>query len=352
MPVSLPTSAQDRLLVVAPHPDDETIAAGRLIQSALSAGADVQVLFATDGDNNPWPQRWHERRWRIDAAARARWGMRRRAEAHAALARLGVDARAATARFLGWPDQGLTAMLMDDAGAVDALRERIMAYAPSHIALPVLGDAHPDHSALRVMLELALLQADMRCVRLGYRVHGTPSTQALAVPADAASEARKREAMEAYTSQLTLSRRRLVAMSERAEVFEAERHAPTVQGNPASIAIPFSCPRARMLPRELLLVLITRNGVLRFRHVLPRAATRARIVLVDAQGHRLEAESRAGTLLLDLPAFARPVLAAWAKCERGHPRTVVYDRECWRAAPPTEVAAVTAAPAAIGPRQA
>ena len=54
MPVSLPSSAQDRLLVVAPHPDDETIAAGGLIQSALHAGAAVRVLFATDGDNNPW----------------------------------------------------------------------------------------------------------------------------------------------------------------------------------------------------------------------------------------------------------------------------------------------------------
>ena len=41
MPVSLPSSSQDRLLVVAPHPDDETIATGALVQSALRAGASV-----------------------------------------------------------------------------------------------------------------------------------------------------------------------------------------------------------------------------------------------------------------------------------------------------------------------
>lgn len=352
MPVSLPNSAQDRLLVVAPHPDDETIATGGLIQAALRAGASVQVLFATDGDNNPWPQRWLERRWRIDARARARWGLRRRTEAHAALARLGVDARTATADFLGWPDQGLTTMLMDDVGAISTLRERIASYAPSHVAMPVLDDAHPDHSALRVMLELALLQADIRCIRLGYRVHGSRSAQAPRGIADAAAEARKRDAMEAYASQLALSRRRLVAMSERAEVFESERLVPTIEGNPASIAIPFTCPRARLLRRELLLVLVTRHGVLRFRQVVPRVTASARMVLVDAQGHRLDAELHAGMLLLDLPAFARPLLAAWAKCERGHPRIVIYDRECWRAAPPAGLGTVDASTVAIGPRQA
>jgi hypothetical protein len=214
----------------------------------------------------------------------------------------------------------------------------------------VLDDAHPDHSALRVMLELALQQIDIRCVRLGYRVHGKSPSRALRVIADATAQARKLDAMEAYASQLALSRRRLVALSERAEVFEAESRGPVLQGNPASIAIPFCAPRARVLPRELLLVLVTRHGVLRFRQILPRAP--ARIVLVDAHGHRIEAEARAGMLLLDLPADARPLLAAWAKCERGHPRIVVYDRECWRAAPRAELAAVAAAPAAIGPGQA
>lgn len=332
MPVSLPSSAQDRLLVVAPHPDDETIAAGGLIQSALRAGADVRVLFATDGDNNPWPQRWLERRWRIGAAERAAWGARRRAEAQVALARLGVGARVADAQFLGWPDQGLTAMLMDDAGAVDGLRERIAAYVPSHVAMPVLDDAHPDHSAMRVMMELALLQADVRCARLGYRVHGTPSPRALRFAADVGVATRKREALEAYASQLALSRRRIVAMAGRVEAFEAQSLAATIEGNPASIAIPCACPRARMLSRDLLLVLATRNGVLRLRRSLPRLAAPGRFTFADAQGRSLEAELHAHTLLLDLPAFARPVLAAWAKSDRGHPRIVVYDREHWSTA--------------------
>lgn len=348
MPVSLPSSAQDRLLVVAPHPDDETIATGGLIHSALLAGADVNVLFATDGDNNPWPQRWLERRWRIGRTERARWGARRRAEARLALDRLGGGGRVADAHFLGWPDQGLTSMLMHDESAIDVLSERIEALAPSHVAMPALDDCHPDHSALRVMLELALLRADIRCVRLGYRVHGAPSPYALRLAADASQKACKRAAMEAYASQLALSRRRLVAMAERAEAFEADNVAPTVEGNPAAVAIRCDCPRMRALPRELLLLLATRNGVLRFRHVLPWTAAATRLALRDEHGRTLEAEWRPGMLLLDLPPFARPLLGAWAKCDRGHPRVVVYDREYWNAAPRTATAAVDAAPATIG----
>ena len=44
--------AADRLLVFAPHPDDETLATGELIQLARESGASVRVVFGTDGDNN------------------------------------------------------------------------------------------------------------------------------------------------------------------------------------------------------------------------------------------------------------------------------------------------------------
>jgi len=90
----------ERVMVLAPHPDDETLATTGFLQKAVAAGAAVRVLFATDGDNNPWPQRASERRWRITIADRARWGRRRRGEALAALASLGVPAD--SAHFLAW----------------------------------------------------------------------------------------------------------------------------------------------------------------------------------------------------------------------------------------------------------
>lgn len=39
-----------RLLVLAPHCDDEVVAAGGLIQAALREGMDVHVVIATAGD--------------------------------------------------------------------------------------------------------------------------------------------------------------------------------------------------------------------------------------------------------------------------------------------------------------
>src|SRR5690242_17742392 len=98
-------SARTRLLVVAPHPDDETLATGLLIQHVLAAGGTAHVLLLSDGDNNPWPQRWLERRVLIRGADRLRWATRRRDEFRAAMRCLGLADEACTA--LGWADQGL-----------------------------------------------------------------------------------------------------------------------------------------------------------------------------------------------------------------------------------------------------
>src|SRR5665811_1483867 len=42
----------DRILILAPHPDDEAIAACGVIQKSLKAGAKVKVAYLTNGDAN------------------------------------------------------------------------------------------------------------------------------------------------------------------------------------------------------------------------------------------------------------------------------------------------------------
>jgi LmbE family N-acetylglucosaminyl deacetylase len=72
--MSLPSfNTSSRLLIVAPHPDDESLACGVLLQNAVEAGAAILVIYVTDGENNPWPQRYLSRRWRLNAADRQRW---------------------------------------------------------------------------------------------------------------------------------------------------------------------------------------------------------------------------------------------------------------------------------------
>jgi LmbE family N-acetylglucosaminyl deacetylase len=165
------TSA-DRVLVLAPHPDDETLATGGLLQRAAAAGAGTRVVFVTDGENNPWPQRVLESRWRIGTSARRRWAVRRRREARAALAALNVPA--SQARFLGLPDQGLThRVLTAPAPAAALLAAEIGEWNPTVVVCPSSRDRHPDHSAVALLMRIALRQlgADYRPLLVHYLVH-------------------------------------------------------------------------------------------------------------------------------------------------------------------------------------
>lgn len=338
MSTMLRPARNDRLLVFAPHPDDETLAAGALIQAARAAGAAVRVVVATDGDNNPWPQRWIERRLRIGADERRRWGERRRAEARAAFALLGVDA-ARDARFLGWPDQGLTALLMAGGHAVAALADEIRGFAPTHVVAPSLADRHPDHSALRVMIELALLRSGHACVRLGYVVHGEPAAPRVTISADAAARRRKCEAMRCHESQVALSRRRLMAVAERDEGFEL-----AVAGVPAGAGRPLSTLRIPWRPRRrrsLLLVLATRDGERRYRCDLPARGGRAMPALRADDGAVLPLVHEDGALVVRLDAAGAPVFAAFAKVDRPWPRLVVFDHDLWLAADRADVHSTT-----------
>ncbi|MDD2752711.1 MAG: PIG-L family deacetylase, partial [Candidatus Omnitrophica bacterium] len=47
-----PFSAYDRVLVLAPHPDDEAIGCAGIIQEALAKNANLHVVYLTNGDHN------------------------------------------------------------------------------------------------------------------------------------------------------------------------------------------------------------------------------------------------------------------------------------------------------------
>lgn len=210
VPVEFPgLDVHTRLLVVAPHPDDETIATGILIQQVLAAGGVVRVLLLTAGDNNPWPQRWLERRWRIGPRERKRWGERRHAEILRALVPLGLGID--DLQSLGWPDMGLTDLLMKPAlGAVQTLRRAIDAFSPSLVTMPSIDDRHPDHGAANVMIRLAAATSACKPPLLAYLVHGkTAAAPLVARVGSPAQHAMKRAALGEHRSQMALSASRL-----------------------------------------------------------------------------------------------------------------------------------------------
>ncbi len=303
----LAVSAQTRLLVVAPHPDDETIANGLLIQRVRAAGGTVRVLLLTDGDNNPWPQRWLERRWSIGAAARERWGRRRRAEAQQALQRLGLPATAL--QPLGWPDMGvLDRLLQAGQGSLAELAVALGEFAPDLVALPALGDRHPDHGAAHVLVRLALAAGGLAPTLLAYLIHGRDDgLPTLEQPGTPAQQEAKRHALAACASQLALSGGRLRALAER-----PERHAriePAPLG--ATRALPWR-PSPLLWPRLRLIAASTSGQAQQWPwHAAPLRR--------DGQGG----------WQLDWPA-ARPGDACFVRLSLALPSLWIFDHWGWR----------------------
>ena len=125
-----------RILVLAPHMDDETLGCGGTMLLHASK-PDVHCLFATDGAASPAPLLpWLGR---IDGGLAAA----RRREALAAAATIGVPAE--NLRFLDLPDGKLTARRQD---LLRALAEAVAAIEPEFVFAPFRYDVHPDHVAL------------------------------------------------------------------------------------------------------------------------------------------------------------------------------------------------------------
>ena len=228
-----------RLLVIAPHPDDETLATGGLLQQAHEQGAVVSVFMLTHGDNNPWPQRWVEKRFRIGPVERRRWGQRRLAEAHRAIARLGLDESSLVSP--GWPDLELTDMLLTQGDAMrSVLCAHLAEFDPDLVLIPALADAHPDHSVAHLMTLEALRALGMRTRCLEYLIHGTPShTGVHRLVLTPRQFERKRNAVLAYDSQMALSRKRFLHLVDAEERYQAVNLTGDVPGTGLPWRVPW-----------------------------------------------------------------------------------------------------------------
>ena len=134
------------VLVVAPHPDDESLGCGGLLALLGDAGVDVHPLLVTDGTAS------HPNSRRFDADARRAL---RDAEWHNALSCLGLgDART---HRLGWPD-GDVPVASDPrfASATAALRTLVDEMGPKLVLMPWRRDPHPDHRASHALVRAAL----------------------------------------------------------------------------------------------------------------------------------------------------------------------------------------------------
>ena len=130
-----------RIMVLAPHPDDETLGCGAVIARARAAGDEATVVIATDGRHSS----------RSPLLAPEPLARLRSAELQRACRTLGVADRDVVQ--LDYEDGTLGADVPRLAGDLAAL---LAARRPDTVFVTCLQDHHPDHRALHRALRLAL----------------------------------------------------------------------------------------------------------------------------------------------------------------------------------------------------
>jgi len=193
---------QDRVLILAPHPDDEVIGCGGIIQKAVAQHLPLRIVFLTHGDNNQWSFVLDRKHVVLAPSALKAMGLKRCAEALAAARALGADTNDLI--FLGYPDRGTLAIwnahwgdqppyhsLLTRAITVpyanafrpgaphkgeEMLRDLtavISEFRPTKIFVSHPADHNPDHRALYLFTRVALwnLETRMRPALYPYLVH-------------------------------------------------------------------------------------------------------------------------------------------------------------------------------------
>lgn len=185
-----------RLVVVAPHPDDEILACGGLLASFRGREQDLLLISVTDGEaSHPGSEQWTEHRLR----------RQRPQESRNALLKLGLDVQALDWQRLALKD---TAVARDEAFLVNHLTGLLQ--PGDQLLCTWRGDGHGDHEAVgRACAQAAqargvnLLEvpvwawywAEPEDARL-------PWERAFKVQLDAEALQRKQQAIAAHVSQM------------------------------------------------------------------------------------------------------------------------------------------------------
>jgi LmbE family N-acetylglucosaminyl deacetylase len=207
---TLPAATRhDRVLIVAPHIDDEAIGAAGYAVDSIANGAEVYVVFLTAGDCNRFSARLMHKTLEPTQSNFLSVGRTRIAEADAAMRRLGV--RPDHFFVLGYPDRGLRLMIAHPNAVVRSegtgrravpydtaltpgapysfgslmtdMRQVLMLTRPTIVIAPVAFDNHSDHAASAEIVDDAIEEMELHPLRLGYLVHsGRMATKLVATP--------------------------------------------------------------------------------------------------------------------------------------------------------------------------
>lgn len=273
LPSMPPPRAEDRILVFAPHSDDETLGCGGLLALASRQGARLRVVLITNGDGYRVGVARAFGTIKITPEMCIRYAHQRQEETYAALEVLRVPRR--NVIFLGYPDRGIAALWhknwapdelytsratqMSHSPYPNAFRpnapycgeslladiERIILQEkPTDIYLPHPCDNHPDHWATYCFVTAALEQPSI--IHLPIKLHtylvhrgdwptpkgdhpnqplapphalanGDTRWESLSLPTEIA--AMKRTAIKKYKTQTAIERGFLMSFARTNEIF-------------------------------------------------------------------------------------------------------------------------------------
>ncbi|MCX5800329.1 MAG: PIG-L family deacetylase [Candidatus Eisenbacteria bacterium] len=295
---------QDRILILAPHPDDEVLGTGGIIQEAMKLNLPLRIVFLTYGDSNEWSFLLYRRHPVLLPKGARNMGLVRHDEALEAAKALGVPPPQLT--FLGYPDFGTLDIwcshwgdrppvesILTHAGAVPYpnafrpgapykgeeiladLEKTLLEFRPTKIFVSHPGDHNSDHKSLYLFLRVVLwdLENEINPVVYPYLVHyrqwptprGYRPSDSLLPPHELKSRIqwqdhdlnsteieRKRNALRKHRSQYEANRRYLLSFVRSNEIF-GDFPDTTLSLNAGAIAIsPEYHDLKTALPEQLL----------------------------------------------------------------------------------------------------
>ncbi len=195
-------SSSDRILVFAPHPDDESVGTGGIIEKAREKNASVEVVMMTTGDD----MNTTSFKYFLGSINRSNYNGSiadwRRNETLNALNSLGLSQN--NVIFLGYPDNGLKSLLETNwdsdhlfkgttgsnqydhspynfsyeknapycgSNVLKNIVDIMNDYQPTIVIYPDDNDEHSDHFATGVFVKCASLQTDYKGQSYTYLVH-------------------------------------------------------------------------------------------------------------------------------------------------------------------------------------
>jgi len=195
-------TSEDRILILAPHPDDEVLGCGGIIEKAVEMKLPLRIVFFTYGDNNQWSFLVYRKHPVLRPKAARSMGLVRHNEALAAGQALGIPPDQLT--FLGYPDfrtlniwyahwgnRPPSKSILTRVKAVpyatafrpgapykgeevlQDLKTIFREFKPTKIFVSHPGDHHPDHRSLYLFTQVAIwdLEKEMKPTVYSYLIH-------------------------------------------------------------------------------------------------------------------------------------------------------------------------------------